>query len=297
MRSRLLLVALVLLLPACSSSTPSNANGAVPLEPGNDGGGDGRKTVAGDPRNLGEISLFSRGPGPDRPAYFNVGATFNVGAGAAKNTPGCETIESDACEISICATSAVAKPFPQTTAGDIGVSVGATELVLKAMTPDGYDAISQQESLWTAGETIQVHAPGRPDGAPAFDVSLEAPALLTLTEPRFVATEGKGTTVVAGEEGDVPVQWTSSAPMGQVEVLLATQSEQSSIVAVCRFESSGGNAVIPEKVMANFPRDASTKILISAYSAGSVDTSGWRMSVRATTTARTPEQLEAQGTF
>lgn len=106
-----------------------------------------------------------------------------------------------------------------------------------------------------------------------------------------------GTTALAAGEGDVPVQWTSSAPMGQVEVLLATQSEQSNIVAVCRFESSGGNAVIPQKVMANFPRDASTTIVINSHSTGSVDTQGWRMSVRAKTTARSLEQIEAAGTF
>jgi hypothetical protein len=191
----------------------------------------------------------------------------------------CTTSTFGACEVQTCRTV--------TTTSDGGVSITYTDSGLMTisgvqvndgtmtLTPGqyGYITVSGGVALFNGGDTVRFVAPGNPNGAPSFDVSLVAPTSVQVTAPSFV--QGS---VTASSTQDLAVAWTGSATSG-VTAQLSAGTTGMSAIAHCSFSGSAGHGVVPAGALSAVRAvGGNASIIISAENKTTKEPNGWKLS-------------------
>lgn len=203
--------------------------------------------------------------------------------GGAAPASSCTTTTTGACTVNACSfgpTSAVDGGAPSITYTHAGVVTVTGVLVndgSMTLTPGGYgyQTVSGSVAFFKGGESIGVSAPGNPNGAPAFDVTLTAPSSVVVTSPVFDAQSA----VVVGQGDDLAVAW-ENAGGGDVAVQIASGTSSKSAIARCAFPAGSGQGVVPASVLAAVDAiGAQTSIMVSAESRAVKNPDGWDITV------------------
>jgi hypothetical protein len=145
-------------------------------------------------------------------------------------------------------------------AGTITVGGGATMLTAMPMTnpTDGstsYESVTAMQPLWQGGELITVAASGGSD-VPAFSTTLAAPAQATVTMP---ARPAGGAPLVQLRQSDLALAW-SGEGYGTVDAVMASLN----VYVHCRWPVAAHGGAIPAAMLAMLP--ASTSLSVTRQS-------------------------------
>jgi hypothetical protein len=190
-------------------------------------------------------------------AYF---ARFRPGAQ-------CTTREQGTCRIDRCIDPSLAA-----NAGELAVSVGGVRRVVEQSEQGAY-VQDWPGTLWQPGDSVHVTAAG--GDAPAIDVTLTAPAPITLVEP---ALDG-GTNVVSRSR-DLRVRW-DGGTTGTAVVGFTDGTPFPEIVRVkCSFDVKLREAVVPAAVLSELT-PGTTPIYVFTEDNRIWFSQGWRLAVAA----------------
>jgi hypothetical protein len=143
---------------------------------------------------------------------------------------------------------------------------------------------SDASTLWSGGETLAVSAAG--GVAPAFDLSMKAPAQIVLTAPVLT-----GTPLVIARGADMSVTWTGGTAGTLFVIELAATDPDHAYIIECTFDAAAGNGTIPAAAFTDTPTGDG---ILNAYgrSKSATTSDGWAISA----TASTPV-LNASGAY
>jgi len=207
----------------------------------------------------------------------------------------CSTTTAGACQIQTCTTSGSGGtvPITYTDSGLMTISGVQVNDGTMTLTPGayGYITVSGAVALFNGGDTVRFQAPGNPQGAPAFDVSLVAPTSVQVTAPTF--TQGS---VTASATQDLAVAWSGPAT-SDVTVQVTGGVTGSSAVARCTFTGSAGYGVVPVAALSAVRAvGGNSSIMISGESKTMKTPDGWQLSFSLLTYGLTPSGI-AVGTL
>ncbi len=157
----------------------------------------------------------------------------------------CETRTVGMCAARNCTTTAASR-IASASAGTITITGGKQAVTL---TPDGkgaYAAFSDQATLWSGGETIDVSAAGA--DVPAFEGTLVAPAQVTVTAPAFDSA-----LPLAIDRGhDLALAWSGGS--GTVGVTLVGPSSDATTASLsCSFDATDRTGTVPAVLLQALP--------------------------------------------
>lgn len=298
-----------ILLAACSagsvvvSGAPGDGSSGSSGADGTSGGNDG--TSSGASSGTSGASSGSTGSSGDAPKETKVGTitvmstAYRVGTtpvemGSAFGTfyrlpapigttaSACTTTTTGACTVNTCTfgSSSPDAGTPSIDYTNAGVATVSGVLVndgSMTLTPGGYgyQTVSGSVAFFKGGETVRISAPGNPSGAPAFSISLKAPASMTVTAPVFDAQSK----IVVASGQSLSVGW-QSATAGEVVVQIASGTSAKSATARCAFPSSAGSGAVPASVLSSvYGIGAQTSVTISAESRDVQKPDGWEITI------------------
>jgi hypothetical protein len=312
MRGHLFVFGPVLLF-ACAlgcSSANETGEGDAPsgTTPGSGGAGDGNGEPGSGPSGGSSGASGSSG-GSETPTDIKVGTVtvmstaYSIGdtpvemgsatgtfyvippapAGAPKPASSCTETVTGPCTVNACTFAAApadagAPSITYTHAGPVKVSGVLVNDGSMTLTPGGYgyQTVSGNVAFFRGGETVRLSAPGNPEGAPAFDVSLTAPASVRVTSPVFDAQSR--VTAAAGQ--NLNVAWTGGAG-GEVAVQIGAGTQTKSAVARCGFPAASGSGSIAASVLAAVKAVGAPNVsfTVSAESRSVKSLEGWNITV------------------
>ncbi len=208
----------------------------------------------------------------------------------------CNTTTDGACEVQTCTSGTPTDggvSVTYTDAGPVTVSGVQVNDGTMTLTPGayGYQTVSGAVALFNAGDSVRLVAPGNPQGAPAFDVSLVAPSSVNVTAPVF--NQGM---VTAAAAHDLAVHWTGSST-ADVKVQLAGGSGGTSVLARCAFAGNAGSGTVPAAALAAVAAAGGyASIVITSESDATRTPDGWNLAFALSTNAIQPMGL-ASGTL
>ncbi len=177
-------------------------------------------------------------------------SSFSFSAGFDQTTTGCTTTASGACTYMSC--SGPATTSPGVSAGTLTVSGGFIPAgTIVPFNAGYYDAING--SLFTAGQTLTVSAPG--STVPAFASSITAPAVISLMLP---------TGFTISTSAALSVTWTGG--QAGATVLLAGLSDDGSDQFECMWDASLGQATVPQSILAGLAGQSTGTLTWGQYS-------------------------------
>ena len=266
----------------------SGCGGSSPVLQRNAAGGDDAADVvsaadaARAPENVGGVQLTSTNATTANPPTEGSTALAVFSPAAVSACPP-ETIV-DGCSLIDCR--------PLLNVSDAQVS-GGSVLVTGTkqpinLTPDLkktplYGALNWPGRLWDGGEALQVVVAG--DVAPAFTLSLIAPAYVTVNAPVW-STGGAKLSIPRAK--DLDVAW-SGGGAGKVVVWLTVGAAGGAYIVNCQYPAQSGSGKVSTKVLGSLPTDGSANsIRIESETVVTATVSGWTTTFRATATANAP---------
>lgn len=235
----------VLALAACSAASPTagSAPGASP----SDGGAPDSASPTPASGAFGTVvvrQMFSD------PGGYSAGATA-VFASARASDPSvtCTTAAAgSSCVLTTCNAFPNASATTSESAGDLAISGGSAPLTLRYQS-DGSSYDDQGRSipfdlpnasttpLFAGGESLRVVAPGAK--VPAFDATVTAPALVTMTAPGLDAKNN--CPIASGKDYDFT--WTGGAAGDTVEIVVHGADTNENVT--CEFDATAGRGTVP----------------------------------------------------
>ncbi|HTL35583.1 MAG TPA: hypothetical protein VL326_20785 [Kofleriaceae bacterium] len=197
-----------------------------------------------------------------------------VGGGASAsftmntNVNACTDTMVAGCDVYVCQA-----PGPTTyVSGGTVTITGLTQAVTMMPASDKmYAPVSSQQALYTGGETITVNATGA--DAPAFTLSLTAPARASITAPAKPSSGG----LTIDRAHDFAVSWTGGG--GKVYLYISGPSGTNSTIS-CGFDASAGTGTIPAAALMMVPAGTGS-FNTSSLSVKSTDIGDWRFYAQA----------------
>ena len=158
-------------------------------------------------------------------------------------------------------------------AGTITVAGGATTLTAMPMTnpSDGstsYETVTAMQPLWQGGELITVAASGSSD-VPMFSTTLAAPAQATVTTP---ARPAGGAPLVQSRQNDLALAW-SGEGYGTVDAVMADVN----VYVHCRWPVAAHGGAIPAAMLATLP--AKTSLSVTRQSEQQLAQGSWAIDI------------------
>jgi hypothetical protein len=222
------------------------------------------------------------------------GTMYRIPPVMAGGTSQCTTSTVGACQIQTCSTSGTGSggdvPITYTDSGLMTISGVQVNDGTMTLTPGayGYTTVSGAVALFNGGDTVRFVAPGNPQGAPAFDVSLVAPTSVQVTSPAFV--QGS---VAANAAQDLGVAWSGPAT-SDVTVQLAGGTAGTSASARCSFSGSAGHGVVPTGALTAIrAAGGNASIIVSAETKATRSPDGWQLSFSLLTYGLIPSGIAA----
>jgi hypothetical protein len=195
----------------------------------------------------------------------------------------CTTTTSGACTVTSCTfggatpTDGGAPAISYTHAGTVKVSGVLVNDGTMTLTPGGYgyNTVSGSVAFFTGGESVKIAAPGNPQGAPAFETTLTAPASVKVSAPVF---DSQGRVLVSSGQ-NLTVKWTG-ATAGEVAAQITSGTSSKSAIARCAFPTASGQGVVPASVLAAVKAiGAQTSIFVSAENRAVKNPSDWDITI------------------
>ena len=178
----------------------------------------------------------------------------------------CTTREQGVCRVERCID-----PSLVANAGELAVSVGGVRRVAEQIEPGVY-VQRWQGVLWQPGDSVHVTAAG--GDAPAIDVTMTAPAPITLLEPGL-----DGGTGVVSRSRDLRLRW--SGGTGTAAIGFTDGKRLPEIVRVkCSFDAKLGEGVVPAAVLSELT-PGTTPIYVFTEDNRTWFSQGWRLAVAA----------------
>jgi hypothetical protein len=178
----------------------------------------------------------------------------------------CTTLEQGVCRVERCID-----PSLGANAGELAVSVGGVRRVVEQIEPGLYMQ-GGQGALWQPGDSVHVTATG--GDAPAIDVTVTAPAPITLLEPGL-----DGGTGVVSRSRDLRLRW--SGGTGTAAIGFTDGKRLPEIVRVkCSFDAKLGEGVVPAAVLSELT-PGTTPIYVFTEDNRTWFSQGWRLAVAA----------------
>ena len=279
-------------LATCAVVFAVGCGGSSAVLQSNDGGSEGAVDAADAPDatdaaqappNVGDIVLWSinatTAAPPTESSMVNAGFTL-----AAPSMCGPETVV-DGCTISDCKVPPTMLPKP-VSAGAILVNGGKQPLTLTTKQPDYY-SVQNPFRLWDGGEELHVVVAG--DVAPAFSLSVIAPAYLLVDAPVWPAS---GTALTVPRATDLKFHWTGGGA-GTIQVNMRFAAGTAWTDAICVYPAQSAFAKVSAKVLGMLPASTTTTNTIDVISLTHATTSvsGWTMNFSAVASANTPTGL------
>ena len=232
-------------------------------------------TGGGDATANGDVTLSPGTLGPPkatalRTAYVSANSFSLAGDDKGAQTVVAQFIDQDPSPLSTTtetigpcivrtSESAAGGGFPKYfSAGDITITGGYSDVVLKVTSKGWYDAFqSSTKALSKPGATLTFTALGAQVGG--FIATLTAPGHVLITQPQWFS----GTTHTLARDKPVELLWTGTSA-GDVEFVLQGPqvADKPRIHATCAFAANDGKGTIPAAVVAKM--DADTNGLLSA---------------------------------
>jgi hypothetical protein len=206
--------------------------------------------------------------------FYRIPPVMGSGGGG-----GCNSATYGACTVQTCTfapspTDAGTSMISYTDAGPIAISGVQVNDGTMTLTPGGYSyaTVSGAVALFNGGDTVRWVAPGNPNGAPAFDVSLVAPSSVPVTAPTF----DHGMVVVSGSH-DLNVAWTGASPTDVTAQLTAGTTGESAI-ARCTFPGGSAGGVVPAAAIAAVRAvGGNASIMVMGESSTTRNPDGWNI--------------------
>jgi len=174
-------------------------------------------------------------------------------------TQECKTYPEGSCTAEVCGPVSLPSPgweIKKFAAGVIEISGAriSPAIRLEPVNSTQYPELSLPGLVWSGGEDIRFRAAGQPGGVPAFEATLKAPSLITVTAPVW------GDSLSVDRSKDLAISWTlEGAASGVVAARFTTDTSSGSTTVTCRYPAADKHGTIPS---------ASLKRLTPASGAG-----------------------------
>jgi hypothetical protein len=219
-----------------------------------------------------------------------------AGGAAVPGAPKCTTSKEGSCDVTVCDIPAASgggsggtpppagEPKNSPSASDITIT-GAEEIVLEADDKGNYTPASGQTKLLTAGEDVKVKAKGKE--VPAFDKTVKAPSLVTLTAPEWPAA---GDAFAIDRTADLEFNW-DNGTAGEVQASISAITDKKMSTIACKFKADAGTGKITKAALSKLVASEQGSISVSGISTTAFEASGWKI----TLTAMSPSSVAAGG--
>ncbi|HEX7600366.1 MAG TPA: hypothetical protein VF316_02130 [Polyangiaceae bacterium] len=241
----------------------------------------GSAVVLRSTQNRGFVELFSENATTANPVVesSSILPTFELASSSVCPA----AIFVDGCQLIDC-PSPLPKSWTPARAGTIVVTGARQPISVPPKSPD-YDYVQLPQRLWDGGETLRLAVPG--DTAPAFDLSIVAPAYVMVDAPAW-PTGGAPLAIPRAKELDVT--W-SGGGAGFVGVDFQVTLDQGFYNAYCTYPAGSGAGKVSARVLGALPTGSAYTIEIYSVSLIETAASGWFMDFSAIAAANAPTGL------
>ncbi|WP_394834824.1 hypothetical protein LVJ94_50840 [Pendulispora rubella] len=256
-----------------------------------DSSGKSDQPVAGGAKG-GEIHIYNKNT--DMGSSHEASANFYAGGWTDAVEAHCETTTEGSCIISRCqpfTQEDFARPTPvpvPANAGTIEIRRSNSDKVLVLDPIRG--GLTESGSIWSGGEDIFIKASGDPAGVPAFETTLKAPSMITVSVPG--QTGGKDVRIPRSK--DLDVTWTrEGAAFGTVKLVLGGSARGDMSNVACTYPVESGAGKVPASVLGSLAAgNGGLRFDLTEERTVEID-GGWkvRVSVRAGAAGLDPQGL------
>ena len=237
---------MALLCVGCGSN-PSGADGGD--EGGsNEGGSDGGGGDSGVTTKF-YGSVIVANTNTSTSMRYDIFGLFGATSTSSGGTTTCTASTEGACTFQDCASGDGGVPGDAgapiyLSAGTLDVIVGSNTFTTTRMANGEYRA-QAMSSLYMGGESVRAKATGDPMGAPAFDLSVTAPARITVTMPAYPPMGS----ITISRAQPFSMVWTGGVA-GTVNVAVSTYPAGHTLAVSCKADASTGGTTIPTNMLA-----------------------------------------------
>ncbi len=283
------LLALALGTVACGAEDSSSGKSSDGLSANLDWTDIQENNPAGKTADITILNDDIRAAGPEYEA-----SVLLMNYGANTGSQHCRAASAGSCQIVACdfAPPAPGGDLPQPSRDDVGtieVTGGAITPSL-ALPTDWYNNGALRQGLaWSGGEPIRFSASGRTGSFPAFDRTLVAPSLVTVTKPALPVHDP----LTLDPSKDIELTWTyAGAAAGKVTASLTLSGRQALSRITCNYPVADQRGSVPASLLAQLPIGQTNEYAgfsVQQSEDEELDISDWHVSLRLLTHAMRPE--------